>query len=50
MSKTARPLAEAEAIASAIVADLDPFCMRIATAGSIRRRKEMVGDEEWGET
>ncbi len=46
MSKTARPLHEAEAISTAIVADLEPFCARIAVAGSIRRRKEMVGDIE----
>jgi len=46
MSKTARPLHEAEAISTALVADLEPFCVRIAVAGSIRRRKEMVGDIE----
>lgn len=46
MSKTMRPLAEVESIASAIVADLEPFCTRIAPAGSIRRRKETVGDIE----
>ncbi len=41
-----RPLAEGEAIASALVADLEPYCARIQVAGSIRRRKEMVGDIE----
>lgn len=46
MSKTARPLAEVEAIAAEIVADLEPVCARVAVAGSIRRRKEMVGDIE----
>ncbi len=46
MSKTARPLRAAEAIAAAIVADLEPFCERIQVAGSIRRRKETVGDIE----
>jgi len=46
MSKTKRSLAEAEQIAAAIVADLAPFCERIAIAGSVRRKREMVGDIE----
>jgi DNA polymerase/3'-5' exonuclease PolX len=46
MSKTRRPLAEAERIAAALVADLEPHCTRIAIAGSVRRRKEQVGDIE----
>ena len=46
MSKTWRPLAEAERIAAALVADLEPHCARIAVAGSVRRRKEQVGDIE----
>lgn len=46
MSKSQRPLAEAERIASDIVADLLPFCDRIEVAGSVRRRKEVVGDIE----
>ena len=46
MSKTKRPLADAERIAAAIVADLAPFCARIQVAGSVRRRKEAVGDIE----
>lgn len=46
MSKTLRPLDEAERIAGAIIADLLPFCRRIEVAGSVRRRKELVGDIE----
>ena len=46
MSKTQQSLAEAERIASGIVADLLPFCERIEVAGSVRRRKESVGDIE----
>jgi DNA polymerase (family 10) len=46
MSKTQQPLAEAERIASEIVADLMPVCRRLQVAGSVRRRKEMVGDIE----
>ena len=46
VSKTQRPLADAERIATAIVADLVPFCARIQVAGSVRRRKEVVGDIE----
>jgi DNA polymerase/3'-5' exonuclease PolX len=46
VSKIQRPLAEAERIAAAIVADLAPFCARIEIAGSVRRRKEVVGDIE----
>lgn len=46
MGKTRRPLDEAECIASVLVADLAPFCARIEVAGSVRRRKEMVGDVE----
>ena len=46
MSKTQRPLPEAERIAAAIVADLAPSCDRIQVAGSVRRRKEVVGDIE----
>jgi DNA polymerase/3'-5' exonuclease PolX len=39
-------LQEAESIARAIVADLLPCCGRIDVAGSVRRRKELVGDIE----
>src|ERR687885_1649455 len=46
VSKTQRPLADAECIAAAIVADLAPSCARIQVAGSVRRRKEVVGDIE----
>jgi len=46
VSKTQRPLPDAERIAAAIVADLTPFCDRIQVAGSVRRRKEVVGDIE----
>ena len=46
MSKTQRPLPDAERIAAAIVADLAPSCARIQVAGSVRRRKEVVGDIE----
>jgi len=46
MSKTARPLAEAKVIATEIVADLELYCACIQVAGSIRRRKEMIGDIE----
>ncbi len=46
MSKTRRPLAEAGRIAGEIVADLTPWCERIAIAGSVRRGRETVGDIE----
>jgi DNA polymerase/3'-5' exonuclease PolX len=46
MSKTQRPLAEADEIASAIILDLLPVCERIQVAGSVRRRQERVGDIE----
>lgn len=41
-----RPLAEAEEIASSIVALLGPHCQRIDIAGSIRRRLPTIGDIE----
>jgi hypothetical protein len=43
VSKTERPLPEAERIAAASVADLAPSCARIQVAGLVRRRKEVVG-------
>jgi DNA polymerase/3'-5' exonuclease PolX len=46
VSKTQRPLADAERIAAAIVADLAPSCARIQVAGSVHRRKEVAGDIE----
>jgi len=44
--KTKRPLAEARAIADALIAELAPLCERIEVAGSIRRGKAEVGDLE----
>src|SRR5204862_8066673 len=46
VSKTQRPLPDAERIAAAIVAGLAPSCARIQVAGSVRQRKEVVGDIE----
>ncbi len=46
MGKMRRPLADAERIAATIVTDLAPVCTRLQVAGSVRRRKEMVGDIE----
>ena len=40
------PLAQAQALAEKIVEALSPACERIEIAGSIRRRKPMVGDIE----
>lgn len=40
------PLATAEAVAADLVARLTPHCERIIVAGSIRRRRPMVGDVE----
>ena len=40
------PLAEADELAAEVVTMLRAFCMRIEVAGSIRRRKEDVGDIE----
>jgi DNA polymerase (family 10) len=38
------PLAKAEKAAAQIIAALKPFCAQIEIAGSIRRRKQIVGD------
>jgi DNA polymerase/3'-5' exonuclease PolX len=46
VGKTHRPLPDAERIVAAIVADLAPSCARIQVTGSVRRRKEVVGDIE----
>jgi DNA polymerase/3'-5' exonuclease PolX len=46
VSKTQRPLPDAERIAAARVADLAPAHARIQVAGSVRRRTEVVGDIE----
>lgn len=43
---TRMPLARAQALAEALVKDLEPGCTRIEIAGSIRRRKPDVGDIE----
>ena len=40
------PIEEARKIALATVEQLRPHCIRIEIAGSIRRKKEMVGDIE----
>lgn len=40
------PLAQAEAIANQWLSKLEPLCHRVAVAGSIRRRKDEVGDIE----
>ena len=41
-----RPLAQMERIANGLVARLKPACHRIEIAGSIRRKKAMIGDIE----
>jgi len=46
MGKVRRPLADAERIAAAIVADFAPVCTRIEVAGSVRRGKDVVDDIE----
>lgn len=45
-SKIELPLREADALAAKIVDTLRPHCDQIAVAGSIRRRKPIVGDIE----
>jgi DNA polymerase/3'-5' exonuclease PolX len=40
------PLAAAENVARWVVADLSPHCERIEIAGSIRRRRPLIGDIE----
>ena len=40
------PLADGQALAAELLAVLDPLCDRIEIAGSIRRRKETIGDVE----
>ena len=46
MSTGKMPLAEAQKIADEIVSAIRPFCVRAEVAGSVRRRKEVVGDVE----
>ena len=45
-TKTACPLADAKRVADKLLEALEPFCERIAIAGSIRRMKPEVGDIE----
>jgi DNA polymerase (family 10) len=40
------PYAEAYAIAVAVLEELRPYCIRAEIAGSIRRKKQLVGDIE----
>jgi DNA polymerase/3'-5' exonuclease PolX len=44
--KTEFPLPDAERIARGMAGALIPFCSRIEIAGSVRRRKSIVGDVE----
>lgn len=46
LSKTKIPLTQALALAEKIVKELRPACAKIEVAGSVRRKKEMVGDIE----
>lgn len=47
MSEKCRiPLGEAEALADELLGLLRPACIRLEVAGSIRRRKETIGDVE----
>jgi DNA polymerase/3'-5' exonuclease PolX len=43
---TRTPLAQADAIAAEVVAQLAPHCDRLEVAGSVRRRRSTVGDLE----
>jgi DNA polymerase/3'-5' exonuclease PolX len=43
---TRRPLAEAQAVADEILAQLAPHCEKISLAGSIRRQRPTIGDIE----
>jgi DNA polymerase (family 10) len=45
-SSEKRPFAEVLPIAEGIVDELRPYCERIEIAGSLRRKKEMIGDIE----
>lgn len=40
------PYAQALAIAEQVVADISPYCQRIEIAGSLRRKRETIGDIE----
>jgi len=46
MTKTRYPRSEAEKVADQIVQIMEPSCLRILVAGSLRRRKSDVGDVE----
>lgn len=46
MPKTALALPTAGRLAARVLADLEPYCARLAVAGSLRRRKSQVGDIE----
>lgn len=46
MTKTRYPRSEAEKVAEQIVRIMEPKCLRIIVAGSLRRRKADVGDVE----
>ena len=48
MDKARISLAEAEGLAAEVVALISPFCERIEVLGSIRRKRETVGDIEIG--
>jgi DNA polymerase/3'-5' exonuclease PolX len=44
--KTKKSIAELLPVANRLIKDLEPFCEKIEICGSIRRKKEMVGDIE----
>lgn len=44
--KQKRPLSQVKPIADKLLEKLSPYCERIEFAGSIRRKKQMVGDIE----
>lgn len=46
MTKVRLPLKDAEVLSNVIVKVLEPFCHRVEVAGSVRRKKETVGDIE----
>ncbi len=46
MTKAKVPLEAAQGVADKLIADLSPYCERLAVAGSIRRKKPIVGDVE----
>lgn len=46
MEKARRPFSEAAPVAAALREEMALFCVRAEVAGSVRRRREMVGDIE----